>query len=85
MDPIGDSRVWYRWAFFNSGDGVKAADIEGRADPYFYSTYASIADLYDTEILLNIFYIMLGVSLFWLWGWPFVYGFGWWLYIDYIV
>lgn len=85
MDPIGDSRLWYRWAFFNNNDGVTDADIQGLADPYFYSTYASIVDFYRTDEFLNIFYIMLATSLFWLWGWPFMYAWGWWLYIKYII
>ena len=85
LDPIGDSRLWYRWAFFDTDDGVKEDDIRGHADPYFYSTYASIVDFYKTDEFLNIFYIMLGTSVFWLWGWPFMYGWGWWLMIKYII
>lgn len=27
---------------------------------------------------------MLATSLFWLWGWPFLYAWGWWLQIKYI-
>lgn len=79
LDPIGDSRLWYRWAFFDTDDGVKETDIRGNTEPYFYSTYASVTDFYRTDEFLNIFYIMLATSLFWLWGWPFLYPWGWWL------
>jgi len=85
LDPIGDSRLWYRWAFFDATEGVTDVAIRGNTDPYFYSTYTSIADFYRTDEFLNVFYIMLGTSLFWLWGWPLLYPWGWWLYGKYIV
>ena len=85
LDPIGDSRFWYRWAFFDTANGVVPSDIRGNPEPYFYGTYVSVTDFYRTDEFLNIFYIMLALSLFWLLGEPFVWGWGVYLQFDYIL
>lgn len=85
LDPIGDSRLWYRWAFFDAADGVQLSDLRGRSEPFFYSTYASVADLFKTDDFLNLFYIILALSTFWLLGWPLVLIAAIWMQVSYIM
>lgn len=83
MDPIGESRLWYRWAFFS---GAPAREqIRGNPEPYFYSTYVNIGDFFDTNEFLNIYYIMLALSLFWWFGYPFMSFWGLYVQVLYIL
>lgn len=80
LDPIGESRLWYRWAFFNDFATVSKGQIVGNPEPYFYSTYVRIGDFFSTDDFVWIFYIMFALSLFWWFGYPFMLFWG--LYVE---
>lgn len=84
LDPIGESRLWYRWAFFTGISSLRSEAIRGNPEPYFYSTYMNIADFFDMNEFLNIYYIMLALSLFWWFGYPFMLFWGLWVQVKYI-
>lgn len=54
-------------------------------EPYFYGTYVNITDFFDTDWYLNVYYIMLALSMFWFFGYPFMWGWGVYLQIQYMI
>lgn len=78
LDPIGESRLWYRWIFYDDPALVKKNQIIGSPEPYFYSTYINVSDFFNTEDFLFTFYVMYATGMFWLLGLPFMYG--WYFY-----
>lgn len=56
MDPYGEHRVWYRWAFYNPAstcdEGVDCLGdetVDGMHDPWFYSTYINLTDMFTMD------------------------------------
>jgi hypothetical protein len=84
LDPIGDHRLWYRWVFYNNIP-TQSDVIQGNLQPYFYGTYINITDFFDTDWYLDVYYIMLALSMFWLFGYPFMWGWSVYLQIQYLI
>lgn len=84
LDPIGEHRLMYRWMFYSNINAVTNTWIQGNPDPFFYGTYVSIGDFFNTDSFLNIFYIMLALSMFLYFGWPFMWAFGFYMNTAYI-
>lgn len=58
LDPVGESKVWFRWVFFNDDvscwnwEGTCLTDkppTDGQIEPYHYSTYFYWSDFFDRE------------------------------------
>ena len=83
VEPIGEHRVWFRWAFFNPYTGINTckydvdclgpATVDGQEEPYFWSKFVTLTDYYTVEDLdwtVTLYWITTALSLFGLLGAP---------------
>ena len=71
LDPIGESKIWYMWMFYNdaercaqiSGTCLKdGRPIDGTDQPRTYTTYYTWGDFFSRQEVETIFWIMLATS-----------------------
>lgn len=83
MEPIGEHRVWTRWAFYNPYNGPGSCNeeisclgkntIDGPDEPYFWTIFMNLTDYFDTDDrswIMNLYWVMAACSLFGLFGLP---------------
>ena len=83
IEPIGEHRVWVRWAFYDPYYGPGSCNeattclgkqtIDGQDDPFFWTNYMNLTDYFDADDrnwILNLYWIMCACSIFGLFGLP---------------
>ena len=88
LDPIGESKIWFKWIFYN--DEESCADIPGTClrdglpidgpdQPQTYTTFYTWNDFFDREYIETAIWVIIAVSFLGIFLWPteiiFCYGF----------
>lgn len=71
LDPIGISKIWNKWVFYNDEEKCSAKpgtclsdplQIDGNEKPYTYTTLYTWEDFFNLQEMETLFWLMLGTS-----------------------
>ena len=78
LDPVGVNQIWFKWIFYNDDPFCDSsrfenycfatAPIDGQKEGYQYTTYVSWSDFYKKGEVMTFFWIIFGLSWFWILG-----------------
>ena len=74
LDPVGESKVWYKWGFFNDEEfcvqitaGTCLSDrppVDGNREPSSYTTFFYWIDYFYKDEIEVIMWILFVISIF---------------------
>ena len=90
--PIGEHRIWARWAFYNPDsyciqgvDCLGPETLDGNEEPFFYSQFVNLGDYFhqdDRSWYVTMYWIMTALSVFGIFALPFKIILSLYLHID---